>query len=277
MPKSTKIKSIKNQKHQSITKENKPVWLWTLGVSLILTFIFLGVYLVLAAAPGTLNPSQAPPGDDVVWGAIKTCPVGRFMTSFDLSNANAPTCADAVSSVTGSGGITANPTTGAVGLSLANSTKSCLAGQAIRSFDLSNANAPTCEVIASGLTGVGAGNDNYLARWNGDASLEKSAIYQTDTGDVGIGGVPGPGAKLDVNGDISTNAGITLGGVRRTAWPSFSLDYSTTVEIGPINGNGSNRTFNCPNGYVVTGLHGGGDSGGGGEVEFIFIRCTKLQ
>ncbi|MFA5005674.1 MAG: hypothetical protein WC561_06100, partial [Candidatus Omnitrophota bacterium] len=31
-----------------------------------------------------------------------------------------------------------------------------------------------------------------------------------------------PTVALDVNGDIKTNAGITLGGVRRTTWPTLS-------------------------------------------------------
>jgi len=43
----------------------------------------------------------------------------------------------------------------------------------------------------------GSGTDNYIPRWRGTSDLEDSVIYQTDTGNVGIGTTT-PGRKLDV-------------------------------------------------------------------------------
>jgi len=45
------------------------------------------------------------------------------------------------------------------------------------------------------------------------------------TGMVGINSLYNPTVALDVNGDIKTNAGITLGGVRRTSWPTLACRY----------------------------------------------------
>lgn len=41
-----------------------------LGASLTLALFSVGVYLVLAAKPGTINPTTAPPGDDVSWAPL---------------------------------------------------------------------------------------------------------------------------------------------------------------------------------------------------------------
>ena len=61
---------------------------------------------------------------------------------------------------------------------------------------------------------------------------------------------------------------------------SCTINYASTQEIGTsatvITGNNTNRTLDCPTGYILTGMRGGGDSGGGGEIEFIYIRCSQL-
>ena len=61
----------------------------------------------------------------------------------------------AVSSVTGQAGsgIVANPTTGAVVLSMTDKDKVCPANQVMSQFDLGNTNAPTCSAFVSSLTG----------------------------------------------------------------------------------------------------------------------------
>lgn len=61
---------------------------------------------------------------------------------------------------------------------------------------------------------------------------------------------------------------------------SCTIDYSNIQEIGTnatrITGNGRDRTLDCPDQYVMVGLHGGGDAGGGGELEYMYVRCAEL-
>ncbi|MDP3093950.1 MAG: hypothetical protein Q8N16_04350, partial [bacterium] len=52
----------------------------------------------------------------------------------------------------------------------------------------------------------GSGIDNYIPRWSGTSALENSVIYQTDTGNVGIG-TASPGAKLEVGGQVKITGG----------------------------------------------------------------------
>jgi len=84
-------------------------------------------------------------------------------------------------SVTGSSGVTASPTTGAVALSLTYPSKSCSAGSAIRSFDLSDSAAPTCETVGGGGI-TGSGTNNYITKWTTAGSvIGNSKIYDYGT------------------------------------------------------------------------------------------------
>jgi hypothetical protein len=61
----------------------------------------------------------------------------------------------------------------------------------------------------------------------GNGVLTVQPTYNSGTGWSGRVGINNysPSVELDVNGDIKTNAGITLGGTRRTAWPTLSCRY----------------------------------------------------
>lgn len=69
MPSSTK------QFQPSLNKKFFSGLLFGLGMSLSIAIVSLGVYLVLAAVPGTVNPTGAPPGDDVSWDPLHVDPV----------------------------------------------------------------------------------------------------------------------------------------------------------------------------------------------------------
>ncbi len=84
------------------------------------------------------------------------------------------------------------------------------------------------------------------------------------------GGSPGTGKVL-------TSDASGLASWQIPAAGGVTLDYSTTIELGPIKGRGTDQTYNCPSGYVVTGIHGGGDDNLGGEIKYIYIRCTRIQ
>jgi hypothetical protein len=60
-----------------------------------------------------------------------------------------------------------------------------------------------------GLIG-GSGADNYIPMFNGASALENSAIYQADTGNIGIG-IINPGTKLEVaGGPIKATGGLIM-------------------------------------------------------------------
>ena len=61
----------------------------------------------------------------------------------------------------------------------------------------------------------------------GNGVITVQPTYNSGTGWYGRVGINNytPSVELDVNGDIKTNAGITLGGTRRTAWPTLSCRY----------------------------------------------------
>jgi hypothetical protein len=63
-----------------------------------------------------------------------------------------------------------------------------------------------CASVSS-LGGVlGSGTDNYLARWNGTGALERSTIYETDGGQVGIG-VTSPNDTFEIAGNVTIGSG----------------------------------------------------------------------
>lgn len=61
-------------------------------------------------------------------------------------------------------------------------------------YSLSSGEGPEPEPLGVG----GSGTDNYIPRWRGTSDLENSVIYQTDTGNVGIG-TTGPASTLEVS------------------------------------------------------------------------------
>src|SRR5690349_1799694 len=48
---------------------------------------------------------------------------------------------------------------------------------------------------------TGAGTTNFIPRWTGTHTLGNSTIFQTSSGNVGLG-TKTPAAKLDVNGAV---------------------------------------------------------------------------
>jgi hypothetical protein len=141
--------------------------------------------------------------------------------------------------------------------------------------------------MGSGVTSTAT--DNYIPRMNGGSSLENSAIYQTDSGYVGIGTGAGASQRLEVNGNaqatnlIGNPGGITVygadvkskdieagrfclgdGGTNCiTNWPS-----SGGVPSG-VQAFTSSGTLTVPAGVTriiveIFGAGGGGAGGGGG-------------
>jgi hypothetical protein len=136
---------------------------------------------------------------------------------------------------------------------------------------------------------------------NAGLSLNALAVFGSSyiQGKLGIG-TASPVVSLETPGTLKIGSGgepcqsVTEGSLRYnssskvveycngTVWgplgsAGVSLDYTTTQELGYIYGRSTNRTFDCPAGSVMTGIHGGGDSGGGGEIEWVYIRCTTLK
>ena len=86
--------------------------------------------------------------------ATQNCPFGQYVTGIGgtISCASGGGGSGTVTSISASGGITAlpNPITNTGSLSLTYPSKSCSAGSAIRSFDLSSSSSPTCEPVGGG-------------------------------------------------------------------------------------------------------------------------------
>lgn len=82
---------------------------------------------------------------------------------------------------------------------------------------------------------------------------DSSKMVMDTSGRVGIGTV-NPAKKLDVRGDIITDAGITLGGERRTTWPATAEVYFKEA------------TYPMPRNSVSDDYWGGGLGCDGGDV-----------
>lgn len=211
-------------------------------ITIIVCLVILtGVNLVYAWT----GPTQAPPGGNVaapinissvsqykagalsIGGLLQTAAfqlttgagAGKVLTSdvSGLASWQIGGGGSGVTSVTGNNGVTASPTTGAVGVSLTNPTKSCGAGFAIQSFDLRNSNAPGCVAVggAGGLSCSGSCSANYLSKWVSATQLTNSQIYDNGS-NVGIG-TAAPAAKLDVqNGSARIGANLSANNLSTT-------------------------------------------------------------
>ena len=107
--------------------------------------------------------------------------------------------------------------------------------------------------FASTASNVQGGTARYIPIWNTSSSLSSSAIYQSATGDVGIGTTT-PSAKLDVSG--SFRFGPTgPGSVYFRSW-----DYGTDMDISSVNVGGWSRTHRIitsdTGGAVYFGVYG---------------------
>jgi hypothetical protein len=192
---------------------------------------------------------------------IQNCPSGQFVTGIGGTISCAtPSGGGTVTSVSASGGITAlpnNPITSTGSLSLTYPSKSCGAGNAIQSFDLSLAVNPTCVPVGGGGGGItGTGTSNFIPAWNSSTSLTNSIIYYNPSGPGGgyIGiGTPSPAYKLDVNGDVKGNR-LCIGSDCKASWPSGGGGgtFACTQATGSIPGGGT-LTLYCPSGYLATG------------------------
>jgi len=109
----------------------------------------------------------------------------------------------------------------------------------------------------------GVGNDN-------DWAVVGSTMHAAVSGNVGIG-TASPSAKLDVvgdaevNGDLAVSGGITLGGVRRTAWPTDGLTSLNSVtsaggNIDLVSGGGIAIIPNDANDTITIAVTGAGSN-----------------
>ncbi len=119
------------------------------------------------------------------------------------------------------------------------------AGKLTATGDVCANGGTICLSTAGGGTIGGLGTDNYIPRFNGTSALENSVIYQTDTGNVGIGIGASPTQKLTVAGNINFNTGGLI-------------DSQTTVGVGQ-----DDLMITAPNYLVIGGsyltqIYGGG-------------------
>jgi hypothetical protein len=114
-----------------------------------------------------------------------------------------------------------------------------------------------CASVSS-LGGVlGSGTDNYLARWNGTGALERSTIYETDGGQVGIG-VTSPNDTFEIAGNVTIGSGYAGSTVSA---PANGLLVEGFVGIGSTNPTsllsiGSGNGFRVDANGVMTAITG---------------------
>jgi hypothetical protein len=171
-----------------------------------------------------------------------------------------------------------------------------LAASVLQAWTGPTATAPNGNVAAP----INVGTTDQVK--DGGLSLDALAVFGSSyiQGKLGIG-TAAPVVSIETPGTLKIGSGgepcqsVTEGSLRYnsssktveycngTVWgplgsTGVSLDYTTTQEsTGRIYGRSTNTTLDCPAGSVMTGIHGGGDSGGGGEIEWVYIRCTKLK
>ncbi len=88
-------------------------------------------------------------------------------------------------------------------------------------------------VGGGGIGGIGI--DNYIPRWDGVSSLENSAIYQTDAGNVGIGTTsPDPNAKLEIAGQIKITGGAPGAGLVLTSDANGLASWGSGAAPGSV-------------------------------------------
>ncbi len=140
-----------------------------------------------------------------------------------------------VNSVSGSNGITASPTTGAVGVSLAYSSKSCGSGTAIQSFNVGVSSSPTC-VSVGGSSGVtGSGNADYITKWTGATSLGNSSITTSSFYGIqtsgSLAGVYAWGSSSGYYGVYGVNNNSNSAGVRGDGGATGVYGYSINTGV----------------------------------------------
>ncbi len=112
--------------------------------------------------------------------------------------------------------------------------------------------------VGDGVIGVRGGTGKLILATGASGAAPQPARITIDiNGNVGIG-TTSPGVKLDVSGDIRTNAGITLGGVRRTSWPGATTKIVDAKTCNPSSSDPGEviATADCGAGWVLTGCSG---------------------
>src|SRR3989338_1279816 len=97
-----------------------------------------------------------------------------------------------------------------------------LAGAGSRMVIADASGVLSTQSVPSGINGGGA--DNYIPRWSGTSALENSVIYQTDTGNIGIG-TTSPSYPLTVDTADVQNRGVEI---RNDVWAAlkFTSDWT---------------------------------------------------
>jgi hypothetical protein len=107
---------------------------------------------------------------------------------------------------------------------------------------------------------TGSGKKDYVPLWLSGTKLGNSHIFQTPTGNVGIGTIT-PAAKLDVNGVINTATSFNLGGSpfafgsfsNLNAFVGFSGNTTMTGEANTASGLGALQFNTTGQGNTATG------------------------
>ncbi len=130
--------------------------------------------------------------------------------------------------------------------------------------------------------GIDQGQSGTIFMYSADNSQTKG--YAIDNGDGSFRIYNSQGTMLSIapNGDIATkvDAGITLGGVRRTSWPNTGITQAWTTtcrNVGPTNDAPETaRWAVCSQDEFVNAVKCE-ETGETGECDAISIKCCKFN